>query len=149
MVGACVLVAGAVAFWTASGDGTAAATVSNPDPVTISSGTPMGYLYPGTSADVSLLITNPNPFPVNVPSLVLTTEGTGGFDVDGSNPGCGLSALTYPNLQNNGGPGWTIPGTNAPSNYLDIDLTGAVHLSTAAASACQGLTFKVYLAVGT
>jgi hypothetical protein len=86
---------------------------------------------------------------VNVPSLVRTNEGTGCFDVDGSNPGCVLSALSYPNLQDNGGPGWTVPGTNAPNNYLDVDLAGAVHLSTAAVTECQGLTFKVYLAVGT
>ena len=148
MIGAGVLVGGAVAFWTSTGDGTAAATVANPNPVTISAGTPTGYLYPGTSADVSLRITNPNPFPVNVPSLVLTNEGTGGFDVDGSNPGCVLTALSYPNLQTNGGPGWTVPGTNAVNNYLDVDLANAVHMSTSAASECQGLTFKGRSAVG-
>ena len=148
-VGAAVLIGGAFAFWTSSGSGSASASVTNPDPVTISAGTPTAYLYPGTSADVSLRITNPNSFPVNVPSLVLTNEGTGGFDVDGSNPGCVLSALSYPNLQDNGGPGWTVPGTNALNNYLDVDLANAVHLSTSAATECQGLTFKVYLAVGT
>jgi hypothetical protein len=42
-----------------------------------------------------------------------------------------------------------VPGTNAPQNYLDLDLTDAVHLATSAATECQGLTFKVYLAVGT
>jgi hypothetical protein len=149
MVGAGVLVAGAVAFWTSSGSGSAAASVTSADPVTISAGTPTVYLYPGMSADVSLRITNPNSFPVNVPSLVLDTgQPDNGFDVDGSNPGCVLSALSYPNLQSNAGPGWTVPGTNAPNNYLDVDLSDAVHLSTAAASECQSLTFKVYLAVG-
>ena len=146
---ALVLAVSAVAYWTGAGSGSSSSTVANADPVTISAGTPTAYLYPGTSADVSLRITNPNSFPVNVPSLVLTNEGTGGFDVDGSNPGCVLSALSYPNLQDNGGPGWTVPGTNALNNYLDVDLTNAVHLSTSAATECQGLMFKVYLAVGT
>jgi hypothetical protein len=148
-VGAVMVVGGAVAFWTSTGTGTAATTVANADPVTITAGTPTEELFPGTSADVALRITNPNSFSVNVPSLVLTNEGTDGFEVDGSDPGCNLSALSYPNVQDNGGPGWTVPGTSAPQNYLDVDLTDAVQLATSAANECQGLTFKVYLTVGT
>jgi hypothetical protein len=126
--------------------------VKSPDPLTLSPATATGYLYPGTvpadpwaSADVAVEISNPNDFSVNVPSLVLDTgEGTGGFDVDGSNPGCNLSALSF-TTQDAGGSGWMVP---ANASNWPLDLADAIHLAPSAASACQGRTFKVYLAVG-
>jgi hypothetical protein len=119
--------------------------VTNPDPVSIEPGSPSGSLYPGTSADLALTITNPNPFPVNVPSLVRDTgEGSAGFAVDGSHSGCDVAALSYA-TQANGGSGWTVP---ANATGWPLDLANAVTLSTAAATACQGASFKVFLAVG-
>ena len=134
-----------MAYWTTAGSGSASASVTNPDPVTLAPGSATGFLYPGTSADVSLTIANPNPFSVNVPSLVLDAgQGPGGFGVDSGHSGCGLSALSY-TTQTNGGAGWTVPA-NATS--WPLDLANAVSLSTAAATDCQGATFNVFLAVG-
>ena len=79
MVGAGVFVAARTRVLDVERHRTAASTtVANPDPVTLSPGelTDVGFLYPGTSTKVSVKISNPNPFPVTVPSLVLdTTEG--------------------------------------------------------------------------
>jgi hypothetical protein len=142
-----VLVTSAVAFWTSTGDGTAAATVTNPDPLTIDPGDPLGFLYPGTSATVSVVVTNPNPFPVNVPSLVLDTsqgENNSGFESDQS--GCNADvALSY-EVQDNGGPGWTVP-----ADAVELPLTlaaDALTLATTATTECQNAAFKIYLAVG-
>jgi hypothetical protein len=142
---ALVAASSAVAYWTAAGGGEAQATVTSPDPVTLSAGTPTAFLYPGTSADVAVNITNPNPFQVRVPSLVLDIgEGDNGFAVDSGHSGCTLSALSYV-PQTNGGNGWDV----AASSTRVLDLANAVSLATSAANECQGATFTVYLKVGT
>lgn len=144
---AAVVAATALGYWTSTGSGSASASVSNPDPVTLAPGSPTGLLYPGTLADVAVEITNPNPFPVNVPSLVLDTgRGSGGFAVDGGLSGCGVSALSY-TTQDNGGLGWTVPAAGTPPE-LSLDLADAIGLATGAATECQGATFTIYLAVG-
>ena len=117
--------------------------------MTLEAGPPTAYLYPGTSADVAVTITNPNAFRVHIPSLVLDTgAGDGGFDVDGGHSGCDASALSY-TTQDNSGDGWFVPGTNDPPAELSLDLADAISLDTSAANGCQGATFTVYLAVGT
>ncbi len=141
-----VLAGGALAYWTSTGTGAAAASVANPDPLTLSNGSPTAFLFPGTSADVAVEITNPNPFSVNVPSLVLdTSQGEDGFGVDPGHSACDVSALTYA-TQDNGGGGWMVP---ANATGWPLDLTGAVSLATSAGTECQGASFTVYLAVGT
>jgi hypothetical protein len=122
--------------------------VTDSDPLTIGPGDPVGFLYPGTSTTVAVVVTNPNPFPVNVPSLVLDPsqgENDSGFDSDQS--GCNADeALSYDD-QDNGGPGWTVP-----ADAVEVPLTlaaDALTLSDAATTECQNAAFKVYLAVGT
>ena len=44
-------------------------------------------------------------------------------------------------MQSNGGAGWFV----LAGATLDLDLTNAVDLTTAAATECQGATFTVYL----
>jgi hypothetical protein len=56
-----------------------------------------------------------------------------------------LSFTTQTNL----GAGWTVPGkVGAVNGSLSITLTAALAMSTAAANACQGATFTVFLAAG-
>ena len=58
-----------------------------------------------------LTVTNPNPGQIRVGSLALdTSQGTGGFAVDGGHSGCGLATLSFA-TQTNGGAGWTVPGS--------------------------------------
>lgn len=140
---ACLLLGGvgAHAYWTPSGSGSGTATVGEPVAVTLSPGTAMTDLYPGMSGDVATSIANSNTYRVFVGSLVLdTTRGTSGFSVGGGQPGCDPSALSY-TVQSNGGAGWFVPA----GATLDLDLTNAVDLTTAAATECQGATFTVYL----
>jgi hypothetical protein len=75
--------------------------------------------------------------------LLDTGQGTNGFAVDGGHSGCDLAALGY-TTQSNGGAGWFVAG----GSTLPLDLSGAVSLSTAADSACQGAQVTVYLKVG-
>ena len=132
-----VLAATALAFWTASGDGAGSAGSAAVDPVTISAGvTTQSMLPTGTpTGDVAATITNPNSFDVHVLQLALdTTQGDSGFD------DAGLCALGYA-TQDNGGAGWTIPANGS----IDVTLSGAMTMGTAAANSCQGQAFTVYL----
>jgi hypothetical protein len=146
---ALAIAGGAWAFWSAVGSGSGSASSADAQAVTITVGSPTSPLYPDGSAAVALTISNPNGFQVSIPSLALdTSQGTNGFDVDGAHSGCDVSALSF-TPQSNSGDGWTMPprvGTTDGS--IDLDLDGAVSMSGAAANACQGATFTVYLKVG-
>ena len=93
---------------------------------------------------MELTITNPNVVDIRVGSLALdTSQGTGGFAVDGGHSGCGLAVLSF-TTQTNAGAGWTVTG----SGNLSVTVTNALSMTTAAANACQGASFTVYLAAG-
>ncbi len=139
----------ALGYFTASGSGSASSTVDDTDPVSLDAGDPVEFLYPGTSADVAVTITNPNPGRVFIGSLVIDPSyGDDGFAVDGAHGDCDLSALAYV-TQDNNGDGWFVPGSNDPPAELELDLADAISMDTSAASECQGAEFTVYLAVGT
>ncbi len=90
-----------------------------------------------------LTVTNPNAAQIRVGSLALdTSQGTGGFAVDGAHSACGLATLSF-TTQTNGGAGWTVPGSGA----LPVTLTNALSMGNGAANACQGAAFTVYLKV--
>jgi hypothetical protein len=132
----------AVAYWRASGGGSASASTGTSATLTLSPGTPTAQLYPGGQTNVVLTITNPGAATVRVGSLVRdTSQGSNGYAVDGGHSACGLTALSF-TTQNNGGAGWTIPGGSA----VPVTLTNALAMDGTAANACQGATFTVYLA---
>jgi hypothetical protein len=143
--------AAAYGYFTATGEGSASSTVGETEPVAFEAVTPTEYLYPGTTADVAVKITNPNVSQVFVPSLVLDLgegEGGSGFAVDGGHSGCDVAALSF-TTQDNSGDGWYVPGADDPPAELVLHLDDAITMDTSAANACQGATFTVYLAVGT
>jgi hypothetical protein len=139
----------AVAYWSGSGASTGVATTGTSRLLDLSPGTPTDSLHPGGRADVVLDITNPNTAPTVINSLELdTTHGTAGFAVDGAHGGCGLSALSFA-PQRNGGAGWIVPArVGTADGSVELTLTNAVSMDVAAANACQGATFTVYLAAG-
>jgi hypothetical protein len=136
----------AAAYWAVVGSGTAGATASTAQTVTVAPGTPTTQLYPGGQAGVAATITNPNPFPVRVLALTLdATQGTAGYSVDAPHSACGVGSLTYTS-QSNGGAGWTVPPRVAAVNgTLSVDLANALAMSAGAANTCQGATFTVHL----
>ena len=139
-----LLVAGvATAYWSATGGGSASAATASISALTLTPATPSAQLYPGGQATVVLTVTNPNAAQIRVGSLALdTSQGTGGFAVDGAHSGCGLASLSFV-TQTNAGAGWTVPASGA----LSVTLTNAISMGTGAANACQGAAFTVYLKV--
>jgi hypothetical protein len=143
---ALTVVGGAVAYYSAAGSGSGAASVTTPAALTIDARTPTAnLLYPGATGEVDATISNPNPFSVRVNSLVL---GGGGIAVDADHSGCDSSALHYTS-QTNGGAGWDVPArAGATDGTLSVELVGAIGMDVAAVDACQGAAFTVSLATG-
>ena len=98
---------------------------------------------------MAVTITNPNNFRVRIDSLVLdTSQGTSGFDVDGGHSSCDTSVLGF-TTQNNSSAGWFVPAkVGGTDGSLSLDLSNAISMSSAAANACQGASFTVYLKPG-
>jgi hypothetical protein len=136
-------------YWSAGGSGTGTGANGTLAAVSLTPGSPAAGLYPGGSTDVVLTATNSNASAVKIGSLLLDTgQGTGGFSVDGGHSGCSVAALSY-TTQSNGGAGWSVPArVGVVNGTLSITLTHALVMSAAAASACQGATFTVYLVAG-
>jgi hypothetical protein len=137
------------AYWPGSGDGSAAGTAGEPLSITMTAGTATTQLSPGGTADVALTISNPNLFGVRITELSLDlSAGTGGFAVDAAHTGCAVSTLSY-TRQTNGGVGWTVPAKlGAVNGSLPLNLPGALTMDAAAANACQGAGFTVFLVAG-
>ena len=131
----------AYAAWSVSGSGHGTATAASASNLSFATAAPSSALFPNGSSDVATTVTNPNPFPVHIDTISADTgQGTSGFAVDGGHSGCNLASLSF-STQNNGGAGWDVPANGS----LDIDLTGALAMSSAALDACQGASFTVYL----
>ena len=139
----------ALAYWTASGAGSGAATTGVAARLVLSPGRPAPTLFPGGRGDVALVVSNPGPATATFATLTLdTTKGTGGFAVDAGHPGCGLGALGF-DTQTNAGAGWTVPGRAAGvDGVLAVTLPDAVTMALDATNACQGAQFSVYLVAG-
>lgn len=134
----------ALAYWARSGGGSSTAATGTTQALVLSPGTASTQLYPGGQSAVAVTVTNPNPGPIKVPSLALeTTQGTGGFTVDGAHAACGVASLSF-TTQTNGGTGWTIPASGSSV----LSLANSLAMNTNALNACQGASFTVYLKVG-
>jgi hypothetical protein len=139
------LVAGpALAYFSAGGIGAASAGTTTLQPVTVSSAVPSSSLLPGTTADLSLTVYNPNSTAVTITGV----SQAGPVSVTGGS-GC------------SGDPGWPGPlgnsGVTVPTASLNIAVaagaTVTVHvpagasMSTASATGCQGASFQIPVAV--
>ena len=124
----------AYAYFTTPGNGTGSAAVGSMQTVTIAAttATPGNPLLPGGTGDVTLEVTNPNPFPVTL--LTVTSSGT--ITADASHPDCTTTGVTFasPTALNK-----TVPA----SSTTTIDLKGAAAMGTSSSDGCQGATFSV------
>jgi len=143
---AVTLSAGAVAYWTGIGFGSTDLRLADPKTLVLSAGSPNVDLYPGGSANVSVVASNANPYIVHIASLALDTgAGTGGFDVDAAHVGCDVTPLALKS-QDNAGKGWTVPPRSGTvDGPLPIELVGALTMGASARNACQGAVFTVHL----
>jgi hypothetical protein len=142
---ATVLAAGAVAYWTSTGSGTATTVLPDPLPLAFGPGTPTAQLHPGGDANVAIVVDNPNGFFLHISSLSQATNQGAPFAVDAGHSACDVSVLSFV-TQNNAGRGWRVPPKVAAADgTLTIDMPSAMLMGTTAASACQGAAFTVQL----
>ncbi len=139
------LAAGAIAYWSANGSGSATTVLTDAQSLSFEPGSPTAQLYPGDDASVAIVATNSNPYFVHIGSLVLDTNDGEPFEADAAHSGCDVSALSFTS-QDNGGAGWHVPPqAGSTDGTLTIDMSSAMAMSATAASACQGATFTVHL----
>lgn len=139
----------AYAYWTSGATGGGSGNTGTLSALSLTPGSPAASLYPGSQTNVVLTATNSNIDAVRIGSLILdTSQGAGGFAVDAGHAACSVATLSYA-TQNNAGAGWTVPGrVGIVNGTLPISLSNALTMGAAAASACQGATFTVYLVAG-
>jgi hypothetical protein len=143
-----LLTAGAIAYWSASGRGTATTVLTDAQSLSFEPGIPTAQLYPGNDASVAIVATNPNAFFVHVDSLSLDTDDGEPFVADAAHSSCDVSTLSFP-PQDNEGAGWDVPPrAGATDGTLSIDMPSALAMSTAGSNTCQGATFTVHLEAG-
>lgn len=134
--GAVVAVTGGVAYavWSTSGTGAGTAKATSFQAITVAAGTAgAGQLYPGlvpdgstVGADLKVVTTNPNPFPV---TATLTLTGASGC----TTPGITLKSGTTVSLAAN-------------STSVNQTLSKVLGMGTGAADDCQNATITVTLA---
>ena len=119
---------------TGSGSGTASVTNLSAVTITSSTATPSTALLPGTSADATFRITNPNSVSLTIVSVVAngSLSATGAVGCTGVN-----SAVTFSDQS-----GLSILVPANATNYA-IDLPSAVAMGSSSSNSCQGATFDI------
>lgn len=141
----------AYAFWSTTGSGSGSAAARSFVAPTIAAGAaPAGtLLYPGLTAngttaggDLSLKISNTNPFPVTITGItagtgnVTSDKGTSCADGGLAANATGVSVITK--ASGLSGTNLTIP---ASTNNVAVTISQVVSMSTASGDGCQGATF--------
>lgn len=129
----------AYAYWATNGSGSGSAAAGNMQTVTVDAlvpgDTPASTLIPGGTADVVLRVTNPNPYPVQVYSVM----GNGSVTADTAHPACTTTGVTFADS----------PGPLSPTVFIAanstalVTLPGAAGMDATSQSACQGSTFHL------
>jgi hypothetical protein len=137
----------AFAAWTATGTGAAGAKATAFQALTVSAGTTTAQLYPGSSGDAVVSVTNPNPFPVKI-TQVAQDVSAGKFVSSDQGANCtDAAASTHPTgvslTSATGAPLATI-AANSTSSFT---LTGKVAMANTSDTLCQGATFSIPVAV--
>lgn len=124
-----------------SGTGSGTAATASASVIGASNASLSGALYPGSSLNITVTVTNPYPnMSLSVTGLAVpSTSGsvTGG---SASCPASNVSLVTTASF-----PATTI----AASSSQSVTFTGAITMSASAPNACQGLSFTVPAAVTT
>jgi hypothetical protein len=101
------------------------------------SATTSATLYPGADGDVSIEISNPNPYPIEVTDVT----GSGTITADAGHSTCGSDAGHPTGVTFTDQTGQTI--SIAANDSTQTTLTNAAHMSNASDDSCQGATFTI------
>jgi len=126
------------AAWTSSGTGSGYAKAGTAQALTtvdVSAST-TATLYPGSSGDVLIEISNPNPYPVRVTDVT----GNGPITADSGHPGCVTTGVTFTDQT-----GQSIDV--AAGGTTQTTLSGAASMSNASDNGCQGAVFTIPVAL--
>jgi hypothetical protein len=133
------LAAGAYAYFTSPGSGTATGSVGNATAVTLH-GTVSSSLYPGSSSPVSFTVDNPSSGSQRIGTITLAS-----ISVDGAHSSCG-SAIS------GGNPDFSMPAvavnkTFAPGDGQAVPQSGTLTMNETGTNqnACQGATLTLNL----
>ncbi len=135
---ALVAVGVGVAAWSVSGSGDGAVKAASSAPLTLADASAFttADLYPGATAALKLRVTNPNSFPVRITSV----SGNGAIT---SNGGAACTASTGVTLTNQTGLALDLAGAATAT----VSVPGAVAMSNASDTACQGAVFTIPVTV--
>lgn len=139
IVGVVALIGGGVglAAWLAGGTGTGAATATEAVPLEVTGGTTTASLYPGATGNISVTIANDNPYPVKVTNI----ESDGTITSDAGSACDASTGVSYFDSGTTDDVDFTIPANGSTNVTLD----GAVKMSNASHTTCQGATFTIPL----
>lgn len=128
---------GSIAFseWLADGTGSGRARAGVAVALQATEAEPTELLYPGTTANVGLTITNPNPFPVVV--SVISGNGT----ITSNAAGCDSTnhAVTFTTQVGS----WPV----AANSFSAVELQDAAAMGITSADECQGAAFSIPVAL--
>lgn len=133
-----VLVAGGIAIgaWNATGSGTGYAKAGTSSSLTLgdASASTVADLYPGSTGNVKITVTNPNPFGVSITTVAQTASTSITSDKGAScNSSTGVTFSTQSGLS-------LALAAGATTTFT---LNGAAAMSNASANACQGAVFSI------
>jgi hypothetical protein len=126
----------AIGAWNATGSGTGYAKARSSSSLTLgdASASTTADLYPGATGAVKITVTNPNPFPVRITSVTLTS---GGSITSDKGVACNSSTgVTF-------SPQTGLSLALAASTTDTFTLSGAVSMSNASDNSCQGAIFSI------
>src|SRR5690349_11443542 len=122
------------AAWTTNGSGSGYAKAGSSQALTTVdvSATTSASLYPGTSGDVKLQISNPNPYAVRVTAV----SGNGTITADAGHSGCTTTGVTFNNQS-------SLTLDVSGNSDLATTLNNAASMTNASLNASQGATFTI------
>jgi hypothetical protein len=134
-----VLAAAALVYaaWTTNGSGSGyakAGTSQALSTIDVSAST-TASLYPGTTGDVLIKVSNPNGYAVRVTGVSLNGTNSD-ITPDGSHSGCTTTGVSFTNQS-------SLAIDVAANSATQATLSGAASMSNASLNACQGAVFTI------
>jgi hypothetical protein len=127
------------AAWTSTGSGSGyakAGTAIDLNTVDVSAST-TATLYPGSSGDVLIKISNPNPYPIRVTGVSLN----GTITADAGHSGCTTTGVSFTNQTSLAID--VAAKSGGVNGMTQTTLSGAASMSNASLDACQGAIFTI------